>query len=99
MPIHQVVFFSFYRDELVFNNKGVFVNFDDKKTTNLFENLNKIAAGQTVDNGTKNVVAMGRKKKYLGSFWRTLKMLLINREVTLDLTWYASCVIFFDPLY
>ena len=68
-----------------------------KKTTNLFENLKKIAAGQTVDNGIKNVVVM-ISLKYLSSFWRTLEILLINREVTLDLTWYASCVIFFDPL-
>ena len=35
---------------------------------------------------------------YLGSFWRTFEMLLLNREITLDLTWYASCVIDFDPL-
>ena len=35
---------------------------------------------------------------YLGSFWRTFEILLLNREITLNLTWYASCVIVFDPL-
>ena len=34
----------------------------------------------------------------MGSFWRTFEILLLNREITLDLTWYASCVIVFDPL-
>ena len=50
-----------------------------KKTTNLFENLKKIAAGQTVDNGTKNDVAMV-SLKYLGSFWRTLEITATGLE-------------------
>ena len=31
--------------------------------------------------------------KYLGSFWKTLHMSLINCEVSLVLTWSADCVI------
>ena len=31
--------------------------------------------------------------KYLGNFWRTLEMLLINCEITLDLKWSEDCVI------
>ena len=31
--------------------------------------------------------------KYLTNFWRTLDMLLINCEVSLNLTWHANCVI------
>ena len=31
--------------------------------------------------------------KYLSNFWRTLEMPLINCEINLLLTWYASCVI------
>ena len=31
--------------------------------------------------------------KYLSNFWRTLKMLLINCEVNLILTWSSTCVI------
>ena len=31
--------------------------------------------------------------KYLGNFWRTLEMPLINCEVSLILTWSSTCVI------
>ena len=31
--------------------------------------------------------------KYLGNFWRTLEMPLINYEVNLILTWSSSCVL------
>ena len=31
--------------------------------------------------------------KYLGNFWRTLEMPLINSEINLILTWSANCVI------
>ena len=31
--------------------------------------------------------------KYLGNFWRTLKMHLINYEINLILTWSSTCVI------
>ena len=34
--------------------------------------------------------------KYLSNFWRTLKMPLINCEVNLILTWYASCLIVYN---
>ena len=31
--------------------------------------------------------------KYLLNFWRTLEMLLINCEITLDLKWSEDCVL------
>ena len=31
--------------------------------------------------------------KYPSNFWRTLEMLLINFEITLDLNWSGNCVI------
>ena len=31
--------------------------------------------------------------KYLSNFWRTLKVILINCEVNLILTWSSTCVI------
>ena len=49
-------------------------------------------AGQTGDNGTKNVEII-IPLKYLRNFWRTLEMPLINCEITLLLTWSTSCVI------
>ena len=48
--------------------------------------------GQNGDNGTKNVEIMV-PLKYLSNFWRTLEMPLINCEISLLLTWSASCVI------
>ena len=33
--------------------------------------------------------------KYLSNFWRTLKMLLINCEINLILSWSGNCVISF----
>ena len=30
--------------------------------------------------------------KYLGNFWRTLEIPLINCGVTLMLTWFVNCV-------
>ena len=49
-------------------------------------------AGQTRDDGTKNVEIMV-PLKYLGNFWRTLGMPLINCEINLILTWSTNCVI------
>ena len=36
--------------------------------------------------------------KYLGNFWRTLEMSLINCEINLILTWYANCFIKDTPV-
>ena len=49
-------------------------------------------AGQTGDNGTKNVEIMV-PLKYLSNFWRTPEMPLINCEITLDLNWSEKCII------
>ena len=48
--------------------------------------------GQTGDGGTKKVEIIVAVK-YLGAFWRTLGMPLINCEINLILTWSANCVI------
>ena len=36
--------------------------------------------------------------KYLSNFWRTLEMSLINCEIELILTWFASCVIVYTDV-
>ena len=49
-------------------------------------------AGQTGDDGTKNVEIMV-PLKYLSNFWRTLKIpLIINCEINLILTQSTNCV-------
>ena len=46
--------------------------------------------GQTRDNSTKDVEIMALLK-YLSNFWRTLKMSLINCEISLMLAWSKNC--------
>ena len=36
--------------------------------------------------------------KYLSNFWKTIEMPLINREITLILTWFANCLIIDAPV-
>ena len=48
--------------------------------------------GQIGNDRTKNTEIMV-PLKYLSSFWRTLKMLLMNCEINLILTWSEKCVI------
>ena len=53
--------------------------------------------GQTGNNGTKNI-EIKVPLKYLSNFWRTLEMPLVNCEISLLLTWSASCVIVFTDV-
>ena len=41
----------------------------------------------------KKEVEIAVPLKYLGNFWKTLDMPLINCEVSLALTWFADCMI------
>ena len=49
--------------------------------------------GKTPAAGNEKDVEIMVPLKYLSNFWRTLKMLLINCEVNLILTWSSTCVI------
>ena len=49
--------------------------------------------GNTEDNGTKNGVKIAVPLKYLGNFWRSLEMPLINCKVELSLKWYETCLL------
>ena len=52
----------------------------------------------SITNNTNNAsianVKLVDPLKYLNNFWRTLEMLIINWEVTLDLNQSENCVIF-----
>ena len=94
---------NYYRDELSHetnDNSGInkdIVNSESiKYKTNITGSTYNFAATATGYNankeGTKEceiVVSL----KYLGNFWETLDMPLINCEVSLALTWSADCVI------
>ena len=49
--------------------------------------------GKTSNDGNEKDVEIMVPLKYLSNFWRTLKMPLINCEVSLFLTWSPTCVI------
>ena len=68
-------------------------------TYNVDENITN-EEGNEIDNPAYDANKIGKKEvefavplKYLGNFWRTLDMPLINCEVSLILTWSRDCVI------
>ena len=81
------------------NNDGNIVDFNGANATDSFNFKTKIT-GQTADNNNNNGNIAGRvdveimvSLKYLGNFWRTLEMPLINCEVELLLYWSENCVV------
>lgn len=62
----------------------------------MYLNLKK-KAGQTGNNGTKNVEIMV-VVNYLSNFWRTIEAPLINCEITPYLTYSTTCVVFSNAL-
>ena len=83
--------YDYYRDELSddANNN----NFNNIKVvnSNTFKYKNKII-NNTNNAGTKDI-ELAIPLKYLGNFWRSLNITLINCEVPLELKWDKNCVI------
>ena len=73
------------------NDNNAIVDFTANNLTDSF-NFKVNMAGQTENNGSKNVEIMV-PLKYLSNFWRNLEIPLINSEVNLILTWSGKCVI------
>ena len=82
---------QYTKDIPAVNNDNAVVDFTNNNLTDSF-NFKVKMTGKTGDNRTKNVEIMV-PLKYLSNFWRTSEMPLINCEITLLLTWSASCVI------
>ena len=80
-----------YRDEPFINDNGVIINVPDDPDNASFKYKQKITV-QTENDGTKDVQII-IPLKHLSNFWRTLKMLLINCEINLILTWSDTCVL------
>ena len=92
MPMYNLIEYSdnyskrsghswqYYRDELLINN-GAIIDVPDDPASASFKYKQKIT-GQTENNGTKDVQIM-LPLKYLGNFWRTLEMSLINCEINI----------------
>ena len=72
------------------NNDREIVNFAVNNLNDSFDFKAKMA-GETGDDGTKNVEIMVRVK-YLINFWGTLEMPLISCEINVILTWSENCL-------
>ena len=103
MPMYNLIEYSdnysktseslwqYCKDIPAINNNNAIVDFTNDNLADSF-NFKVKMIGQTRNNETKNAEIMV-PLKYLSNFWRTLEMPLINCEITLLLTWSASCVI------
>ena len=86
---------NYYRDEV--NDDAHENNDDDDQRTNnietikskSFEHNTKIESNNTSRLDGEAVIPL----KYLGNFWRTLDLLLINYKIELDLSWSRNCMI------
>ena len=77
------ILFHYCRNVSAVDNDGATIDFTVANVTDLF-NLKVKLTGQTGVNGTKSFEIMV-PLKYLNNLWRTLKMSLINCEITFDL--------------
>ena len=89
---------NYYRDEV--NHDAHENNDDDQRTNNnettkskSFEYNTKII-GIESNNTSRLDAGAVIPLKYLGNFWRTLDLLLINYKIELDLSWSRNCIIF-----
>ena len=86
--------FNYYRDEpsedeIANDNGAINISIRNSKS---FDYKTKIA-GTLAANVLEKEVTIAIPLKYLGNFWRSLDIPLINCEVTLALPWYKECVL------
>ena len=82
---------NYYRDEP--NNGAVGNIYYSIKNSKSFDYKTSITGKLEGNNVEKDDIEIVVPLKYLGNFWRTLDVLLINCEVSLTLTWSENCVI------
>ena len=73
---------QYYKDEIN----------DNLANSKSFKSKVKITRNTPAGGNTKDVKIIA-PLKYLSNFWRTLEMSMINREISLFLTWSSSCAI------
>ena len=85
--------FNYYRDEPneaeIANDNGT-INISIRNSKS-FDYKTKIV-GTLADNVLEKEVTIAIPLKYLGNFWRSLDIPLINCEITLILSWYKENV-------
>ena len=86
--------FNYYRDEpkehtLGLGNYAVNISIRNSKSFHYKAKIvGSLAAGEL-----EKDVEIAKPLKYLGDFWRSLDIPLINCEITLILSWYEKCVL------
>ena len=63
------------------------------RNSNSFDYKAKIVGSLADGELEKQDVTIAMPLKYLGNFWRSLDIPLINCEITLILSWYEKCVL------
>ena len=86
--------FNYYRDEpneaeIANDNGAINISIRNSKS---FDYKTKIA-GTLAANVLEKEVTIAIPLKYLGNFWRSLDIPLINCDITLILSWYKECVL------
>ena len=87
--------FSYYRDEpneaeIANNNGPINISITNSKS---FDYKTEITGSLDAGEDEKKDVIIAIPLKYLGNFWRSLDIPLINCEIALILSWYKECVL------
>ena len=87
--------FNYYRDEsneaeIADANGAINISIRNSKS---FDYKTKIIGSLAAGELEKDDVEIAIPLKYLGNFWRSLDIPLINYEITLTLSWYKECVL------
>ena len=87
--------FNYYRDEpkehtIGAGNNAINISIRNSKS---FDYKTKITGSLDAGEDEKEDVTTAISLKYLGNFWRSLDIPLINCEITLILSWYEKCVL------
>ena len=87
--------FNYYRDEpnkaeIANDNGAINISIRNSKS---FDYKTEIIGSLDAGEDEKEDVTIAIPLKYLGNFWRSLDMPLINCEKTLILSWYKECVL------
>ena len=87
--------FNYYRDEpsettIGAGNNAINISIRNSKS---FDYKTEIIGSLDAGEDEKEDVKIAVPLKYLGNFWRSLDIPLINCEITLILSWYKECVL------
>ena len=87
--------FNYYRDEpkehtIGDGNKAINISIRNSES---FDYKTKTVGSSAAGEFEKDDVEIAIPLKYLGNFWRTSDIPLINCEITLVLSWYKECVL------